>query len=350
MTAPRPIRRPVRLAWPLAAAVVATILAGSVPVAAHAPDPKLGGPLFGQDQALTFRWRAGSEPPAIIKTAIKDAATDNNDTRASRAATFAYNAGGGSAVGYGVGTCSPNGIACFTRDAPTGFTMWLREHGRVYEWGVLRWCQIQLVNGCYDAETIALDEFGHVEILGHHVNHADESDYTDAVVQTVSRTRPKAGWNMHVYGVCDAATLQVEYDIPLASSPYSTCLDLATTMTLAADDPSAAYRQTVALTAVLRVATNPAYGRLSDNPVSQRTVTLQGRTVGATSWYTVGTMTPTTPTGSYVLSRQMVGSTDFRAVFAAPTTEGLRGVTSPVVRVTVAPCTINCPSPTSISQ
>ena len=332
----------------LVATLLATFVAGSIPAVAHAPDPALGGALFAQDQALSFRWRSGSEPPAIIKTAIKNAAAASNDSRGSRAATFAYHASGGSQIGYGTGTCGPNGIGCFTRTAPTSFTMWLREHGRVYEWGVLRWCQIQLVNGCYDAHTIALDEFGHIEILDHHVNFADERDYTDAVVQTYSRTRPKAGWDMHAYGVCDVATLQLEYDIPGASSKYSTCLDLATTMSLAADDPSAAYRQTVTLTAVLRVATTSAYGRLSDNPVSLRTVTLQGRTVGASSWYTVGTMSPSSPTGSYVLSRQMVGSTDFRAVFTAPSDEGLRGVTSSTVRVTVAPCTINCPSPTKL--
>ena len=87
-------------------------------------------------------------------------------------------------------------------------------------------CSRVATNGCYDAETIALDEFGHVEILNHHVNFADESDYTDAVVQTFSRTRPKTGWNMHVYGVCDTATLQIRYDVPTLSSPYSPCLDL----------------------------------------------------------------------------------------------------------------------------
>ena len=40
------------------------------------------------------------------------------------------------------------------------------------DWGTLKWCQAYASppNGCYDAETIALDEFGHVEGLNHHVN------------------------------------------------------------------------------------------------------------------------------------------------------------------------------------
>ena len=90
---------------------------------------------------------------------------------------------------------------------PDVFTMWLREQGHVFDWGTLKWCQTYTTppNGCYDAETIALDEFGHVEILDHHVNHDDDSDFTDAVVQTFSRTKPNAGWNMHVLGRCDVA-------------------------------------------------------------------------------------------------------------------------------------------------
>ena len=43
--------------------------------------------------------------------------------------------------------------------------MWFREQGRVFDWGTLEWCQMYTTapNGCYDVETVALDEFGHVE-------------------------------------------------------------------------------------------------------------------------------------------------------------------------------------------
>lgn len=108
-------------------------LGGALPVHAHGPDPALGGGLFAQDQVLEFRWRAGSEPPTAIKTAIRNAATDSNTTRASQAATFVYDATGNNLIGYGAGTCGVNGIGCFTRTAPTSFTMWLREHGRVFD-------------------------------------------------------------------------------------------------------------------------------------------------------------------------------------------------------------------------
>ena len=190
-------------------------------------------------------------------------------------------------------------------------------------------------NGCYDVETVALDEFGHVEGLGHHVNFADDRDYTDAVVQTFSRTKPREGYNMHVLGVCDVAMLQIRYDIPGASSPYSTCLDLSTVMTLSRSASSVPYGGNVTFTALLKVVTDSDYGRLSGNPVSLRSVRLQRRAPGTTTWANVATMTPTSPTGSYVLSMRLYSSAEFRAVFSTPTNEGLRADGSPAVLVTV---------------
>jgi hypothetical protein len=335
-----------RVAMTLALAAIPP-LAVAMPALAHGPDPILGGSLWSQNQALQFRWRSGSEPPAAIRTAIVAAAKDSNDSRASRAATFGYDSTSSNPIGYGTGTCGVNGLGCFTRSAPTGFTMWLREHGRVFDWGTLRWCQMlsSPVNGCYDVETITLDEFGHIEILDHHLNHDDDRDYTDAVVQTFSRTRPNEGWNMHDYGPCDSATLQVKYDVPLAASAYSTCLDLATVLTLSANDTSLPYNGSVTMTAALKIVTDSDYGRVSANAVSGRTVRLQRRALGSTTWAAFTTLSPTSPTGSYTATFRLTATADFRAVFATPSSEGLRGDTSPTVRITVAPCTANCPDP-----
>ena len=114
--------------------------------------------------------------------------------------------------------CSSYGIACMNRTGvPDSFAgMWFRPHNWQFEWGSLKWCQAlaQFVNGCYDVENVALDEFGHIELLGHHVNYEDESDFTDSVVQFAARSRPKEGWNQHVFGRCDVARLQLEYELP----------------------------------------------------------------------------------------------------------------------------------------
>jgi hypothetical protein len=327
-------------------ALVVLVVASSGTAFAHAPDPILSGGLFGQDQVLRYRWRDGAVPPGAIRAAITAAAADSNGTKASRAPTFVFDAGAANPIGYGAGaTCGPNGIACFTRNAPNGFTMWLREHGRVFDWGRLRWCQMleAPADGCHDAENIALDEFGHVLVLHHHANRADESDYLDAVVQTFSRTRPRAGWNAHAYGRCDVASLQREYDVPAWTTRYSTCLDLATTLTIAASATSVAYGGSVTLTATLKVGSATEYKRLRSNPISARTVTLQRRSVGTTSWSTVGPMASGATAGRYALAVTVWADSEFRAVFGEPADEGLRGATSSFVRVVVGSCTQACP-------
>src|SRR3712207_8349158 len=58
--------------------------------------------------------------------------------------------------------------------------------------------------------------------LDHHVNLADESDYRDSVVQTVSRAKPRSGWNAHAYGRCDVAQLQRQYDVGTTRSEEHT--------------------------------------------------------------------------------------------------------------------------------
>jgi hypothetical protein len=334
-----PGRRARRLAASLA------VLALTLPIGganAHGPDPTLSGGPFGQNQDLGFRWRAGSEPTAAIKTAITAAAKVANAGRASKGATFTYVASGPNPIGYGVGaTCGVNGLACFTRDAPVGFTMWLREQGHVFDWGTLKWCQAYSSppNGCYDAETIALDEFGHVEGLDHHVNWTNGSDYDDAVVQTFSRTKPSTGWNRHTFGRCDVATLQQQYDLPAWTARYSTCLDLTTALTLSAVPAVIVVGASTTLTATLRTVVSASYVRLSGNPVSGRTVTLQRRTAGTTAWVTVGAMAPGPVSGTYVLGQLPVSNTEYRAVFATPASEGLNGDTSPIVGVfPVSPC------------
>jgi len=220
----------------LSAAILVALPAGLGTVSAHSPDPMLDGGLYAQNQALDYRWANGGTPPSAMKTAINAAADDSNASRRSKAPVFDYVTGASNTIYYGVDAqCGVNGLACFSRSAPDGFRMWLRENGHRYDWGTLRWCEMTGdPDGCYEAETITLDEFGHVLGLNHHVNFADDSDYEDAVVQTYSRTKPRAGWNAHVFGRCDIAALQQAYDVLATTTLYSTCLDLPSVLTLSA--------------------------------------------------------------------------------------------------------------------
>jgi hypothetical protein len=332
--------RPRLIAIAAAAVLLATGIATGG-ATAHGPDPALSGGPFGQNQVLRFRWRAGSEPAAVIKEAIKDAANDANDSRASKAATFDFDSGGPSPIGYGAGaTCGVNGLACYTRDVPDGFTMWFREQGHVFDWGTMKWCEAYTTapNGCYNAENVALDEFGHDEGLAHHDNNASDSDYGDAVVQTYSRTKPSAGYNKHVFGRCDVARLQIMYDTLTTAAKFSTCLDMSTALTITASPTQVVVGTATTLVATLKVVDSDSYGRLGGNLVSGRTVTLQRRAVGTTAWIAVGTMPPGSASGTYVLAQRPGAATEYRAVFGTPSGEGINGDSSPAVRVVVTGC------------
>ncbi len=319
---------------------VALLVTIAPAAAAHGPDPTLNGVWFAQNQALRFDWRVGAVPPAVIRTAITSAAADATNSRSSQAATIAWAAGGPNPIGYGSGApCGVNGLACFTRSAPTGFTMWFREQGHRFDWGTMQWCQAYSSppNGCYDAETIALDEFGHVEGLDHHVNASGDGDYQDAVVQTFSRTKPQAGWNAHRFGVCDIAALQRAYDLQSTSQKVSSCLDLSTALAIEVSATVVGVGMNVDITATLAVVGVAADARLRGDRLSGRAITLQRRVTGTTAWTSIATMTAGA-LGTYTSSVKPASSSDYRAVFTTPATEGLVGSSSAPISVRVAKC------------
>lgn len=342
----RPLRRSTVLA------VTGLLLASAGPATAHGPDPLFGTRSWGANQVVGYTWQSGMVPPSWMQPGIDAGAGDVGESRHSRAATFVRQAGAASTVAYGAYMpCPSYAIACADRTGvPSSFGgLWFRVQGWAFDWGTMRWCQAQptFSDGCYDVENIALDELGHIEILGHHVNYDDGSDFTDAVVQASARSRPRAGWNQHAFGDCDIARLQLEYERPTPSDPVSTCLSIASVTGLAAS-PTAAYSgTTVAFQATLRIVMDaPNYRALSGDPLSDRTVLLQRRAIGGTTWTTVSTMTPSASTeGLYNALWTPTASYDWRVLFASPPDEGVSGATSAVVRVTVSGCSgPGCPS------
>ena len=330
-----------RLLVALVAAVAA--LAPASASLAHAPNPLLGTHPYGQDQILGYQWAKGGVPPAWMAAAIDAGAQDVEDSRNSRAALFTRVASADSEIFYGNAVpCSSYGIACMNRTgAPDSFAgMWFRPHGWPFDWGQLRWCQgmAQPTNGCYDAENVALDEFGHIEILGHHVNFEDESDYLDSVVQFAPRTRPRIGWNEHVFGRCDVARLQLEYELEAPGDPVSTCLALGTKVSIVPGATSISPGQAVRVTGTLNVITSTAAKAMSGDPLSNRTLLLQRRPPGSgIAWATVGTLAPNGVAGSYGLTIVPPASYDYRILFT-PANEGLNSSWSTTVRVMVTAC------------
>jgi hypothetical protein len=326
----------------LVAGLTASVIAGALAASALAatPDPTLGSP-WAQDTTLTFAWTSGAVPPTAMKTAVTTAASEVNGSKRSRGPSFVYSSAGANGVSYGTNNpCGVNGLACFRRDASSGYWhLWFRENGHRYDWGTLSWCEMTgSPYGCFAAETITLDELGHVSGLDHHVNLADDSDYLDAVVQTYSHAKAQVGWSVHALGRCDIATLQQVYDVSSWTTPYSTCLDIPTTLSLGASPTSASAGTSVTFTAVLQTS---GTGRLAGNPVAGRTVVLQQRS-GA-SWADLATMTGASTAGTYTVALTLKGTQDFRAIFRKPSGEGVRTATSGVVTVAVSCTSAPCP-------
>jgi hypothetical protein len=322
----------------------ASLAAGGAPALAHSPNPLFGSTTWNKDQIVGYQWWPGAVPPGWMATAIDLGAQDVGQSRKSHAATFTRVSAAASRIAYGVGNpCPSYGIACVDRTGvPDRFAgMWFRPHGWTFDWGNLRWCQglLSPANGCFDAETVTLDEFGHIEILGHHVNYADERDYLDSVVQAVSRARPKEGWNEHVFGRCDVARLQLEYELPTSADLTSTCLSLATNLSIVPSATAISIGRAVRITGNFKVAAATGARALSGDPLSNRTITLQRRPVGLTTWSNVGTLAPTGAPGSYGLNITPSMTYDYRLSFAKSSAEGLLASMSSVVRIAVSACT-----------
>ena len=328
-----------RLIHAATAAALATGAFGGPTVLAHGPDPLLGsGTRWDRDQIVGYQWDPNAVPPAWAADEIEAAAADVARSKNSRAATFQRVSSAASHIYYGlVVPCSSYGIACMDRTGvPDAFAgMWFRPHNYPFDWGNLKWCQAltTIANGCYDVENVALDEFGHVELLGHHVNYSDERDFTDSVVQFAARNRPKEGWNQHAFGRCDVARLQLEYSLESSADLVSNCLNLATSLAIGGPS-SVSLGGTVRITGTLRLAVASASKELSGDPLSSRGITLQKRAVGASSWATIGSLAPNATAGSYGLNVVVNATADYRLAFTGPATEGLLDATSSTLRIT----------------
>jgi hypothetical protein len=328
----------------LAAALLVMAASALAPVphaTAHGPDPLLGTTPWDQNQVVEYAWRSGQVPPSWLASAINAGAADSNATRKSRAAIFRYADSSTSRIAYGGSVpCSSYGIACMNRTGVPNFFsgIWFRPHGAVLDWGTLRWCQAQSTptNGCYDARRVALDELGHVQMLGHHVNYDDERDYLDAIVQFAGRSRPKEGWDAHAYGRCDVARLQLEYELLSAADPVSSCLSLSTSVQIAATPASITSGASSRVTGELEIASATAARRLSGDPMSKRTLVLQRRDLGSTTWSVLMNLTSISGAdGSYSGLIWPTQTADYRLVFDAPSSEGLKDATSSTFRITV---------------
>jgi hypothetical protein len=308
------------------------------------PTPS-AGTIWAGNEVLEFRWRAGATPPGWMQAEMRAAATDVNTSRRSKAPTFIVDEDATDSLGYETSLpCGATSIGCASKVVPEWWRVGLRVHGHWFDWGQLRWCQAlpEPRDGCFDAELVTLHELGHIEVLGHYEDAFEPGEavgpWADSVMHVVTRARPRTGWNAHAFGRCDVAALQRRYDVPNDTSAYSTCVTLATTLSLGASATSVGYRQPVVLSSVLRVDDRDSYGKLGGNRLSDRPVVIQRRAAGGSTWLSLGEMSPTAGSGGYSFTITPQSTADYRAVFARPAGEGLTGASSVVITVRVAAC------------
>lgn len=312
----------------------------AIPAAAASPTPA-HGQKWASNQSVEYRWKDSHVPPGWAKTAINAAAGDSNRSRAAQAAVFAHAEAGSSWIAYTSNLPTNWAIGYTVADVPNSFSIRLRPQGSRLDWGTLHWCEFYSIppRGCYDMEMVALHEFGHVQTL----DHADEAGvdrFIDTVMHATVHSKPKAGWNMHEFGRCDVARLQIRYHPLTSATRFSTCLELPSVLTLTSSSSGLeTYGTGVALIARLSVSDAVQYANLAGQRADGREIALESRAPGG-SWEAAGNLAPMDDgTGRYTSTITVTGTYYWRAVFADPTGEGLNPSTSAALLISMdVPC------------
>jgi hypothetical protein len=301
------------------------------------PVPRFSAGGWDKDVTLPYAWRTGAVPPTWARDPMRAGADDASETSNARSPRFVYRSTANDTIRYT--TAFPDfcrlGIACASRNMPTTWAVWIRPHGYDFSWGTLRWCQRDGDDGCFDLRRVMLHELGHVAGLNHPSSAGFNLAANETVMHAVTPARPAAGSGKRAFGRCDVATLQELYDVPSASTPISTCNDVATDLSLSVSDSVVPVGSSVRLKATLRVADRDSYGQLADNPLSARSVKLKYRRAGSDADWTTLWMVAQATAGRYELSLAPQRDLELVAAFPAPDDEGLGYSASSIVMVKV---------------
>ena len=297
---------------------------------------------------LSYHFHSTDTSPSWMRDAIQAAADDATDTSKSLSPIFTpTDAGTKGVIRYTASFPSSclNAIACASHEADA-WTLRMRPHGYDFRWGELRWCQKANADGCFDAERVALHEFGHVIGLDHPEAAGFRLSPSATVMHQVSPSRPHPAWDRHGFGSCDVASLQEQYGTPTMSTLIATCNDVDTVLTLSGSASQVTAGGRLVLSATLRVrADGNDYGQISGMRLNGRSVQLRRRPAGSSGAWTTSWMTWAEVPGLYTITLYPRATYEYIAVFGSPDNEGLHGDTSNQITVRIAGgCAGSCPN------
>jgi hypothetical protein len=194
------------------------------------------------------------------------------------------------------------------------------------------WCQETGFNsGCNDIPRAALHELGHMAGMarGKDGNTHNDSGEDWTVVQTGhAPTYGNSGWNTHHMQPCDVLGLALAYDVYTFPGGYPDCahhipnnLDglLKTKVAKTTGDAFACPGDPVTFAGTAQIETDATnYRELSANPLWGRSIVIQRRSAGTSTWSTYATvLAQANGTGTWSKSVTATsGSYEFRGRFA----------------------------------
>jgi hypothetical protein len=359
-------------------AIIALAVSAS-PALAGMPDPGHAD-LFPHDPGdarlvLDWHFASGSYPgwfttsiDAELDTNWRDPATNNSNV--PRFSNGSDNAGGGAIVYTSQGTSPCTGstvwIACNPAGGTRTFSIYVRSIPSV---SAPTWLWFQRDATCADVRNDPYDTsacFSVLRAVAHELTHltltrqhydagADDETFMQSATPTPNGS-PK-NWNRRSFLPCDAAAAQLEYGVADPTGRFADCFDvvpgdgvkgLNPTLSLSsATSISRCANQAVTVSGRLALADVAAYEDLRDSPLAARTIRIDRRAFGETTWTNgVFSATATGAAGtnwSRSITTASAGTFQYRATFVTTAAETAVN-SSASVGWTIQWTTLGCPS------
>ncbi len=193
---------------------------------------------------------------------------------------------------------------------------------------------------CFDARRAFIHEILHVTLSAPH----NEQGQAYSVMSAATPNSPKSGWNIHHIQPCDEAAAQLLYDLSYTGGQYSDCFDhlanavsqgLDSNLTVGASGYGDCLGTGVTASGRLEITNYSSYKLLAANPLTNRSISIDRRLKGSTTWTTITTAVASSASGnnwSKVFSSTSAGTWEYRARYLGES--GVGPATSAIFTIT----------------